>query len=173
MPEVDIPPELERIFDEARKAASGELKIPGADPNARYLIIATPGRMLLNMTVPAAGTIPAAQVERMEEMMPSSVKRNIAAISYNEQKAITTNAGKAIPFLGMLMGFAYIGHTVWVFEGHPSALAAGCRDADILFVDSGMMPFLSKDWMSVAASTMRSKEIYLHDRKTFQLSTLM
>jgi hypothetical protein len=76
---------------------------------------------------------------------------------------------KAIPFMGMVMGLAYIGHAVWLFEGHSSALAAGCRDADVLLVDGEMVSHLQKDWAQVAASTMRHKEIYVHDRKTFAL----
>jgi hypothetical protein len=173
MPQVDVVANIEDVFDKARKSASGEMSVPGATPNNRFLIVVTPGRMLMNKPCPPAGSIPQSQTAAIEDMMPSSVKRNIAAIAYNEQKAITTDATKAIPFLGMLIGFAYIGHAVWVFEGHSSALAAGCRNADILLVDSGMIPFLPKDWMTTAASVMRSKEIYAHDRKTFQLSALM
>ena len=67
------------------------------------------------------------------------------------------------------MGLSYIGHAVWLFEGHASALAAGCRDADVLFVDGEMVSHLQVDWVQVAASTMRHKEIYVHDRKTFAL----
>ena len=80
--------------------------------------------------------------------MPSSVKRNIAVIANTELQAVTKEISKAIPFVGMLMGFAYIGHAVWIFEGHPDALEAGCRDADVLIVDGGMAPFLSKDWIA-------------------------
>jgi len=67
------------------------------------------------------------------------------------------------------MGFACIGHAVWIFEGHPTALNAGCRESDLLIVDSGMLPFLSKDWIQVAQNVMCNKEIYLHDRATFRL----
>jgi hypothetical protein len=173
MPQVDVPANIEALFDLARKAARGEVAIPGADPNERVVVVVTPGRMIMHKSCPPVGTIPQSQTAPIEEMMPSSVKRNIAVIAYNEQKAITADTSKAIPFLGMLIGFAYIGHAVWVFEGHPSALAAGCRDADILLVDSGMVPHLPKDWTATASSTMRSKEIYVHDRATFQLKTVM
>ena len=73
-------------------------------------------------------------------------------------------------FLGMLLGFAYVGHAVWVFEGHPSALTEGCRDADVLLVDGGMLPFLAPDWHAVASHARRRPEIYVHDRETFSLS---
>ena len=68
------------------------------------------------------------------------------------------------PFLGLLLGLAYIGHSVWIFEGHPSALAAGCRNADVLIVDGDMVPHLQEDWTAVASSVMRHREIYVHDR---------
>ena len=97
-------------------------------------------------------------------------KRNIAVISYTELTAVKANISKAIPFIGMLLGFAYIGHAVWVFEGHASALAPGCREADVLLVDGGMLPYLQPDWQAVASSVMRKPEIYVHDRRTFRLS---
>ena len=68
------------------------------------------------------------------------------------------------------MPLAYIGHTVWVFEGHPTALAAGCRDAHVVIVDSSMVPFLQPDWQAVVSGTMRHPSIYVHDRATYRLS---
>ena len=103
-------------------------------------------------------------------MMPSTVKRDIAVIAYTDLQAVETNIGRAIPFMGLLLGFAHVGHAVWVFEGHPSALAAGCRDADLLFVDGGMVPYLADGWAAIAANVMRHKEIYIHNRATYQLS---
>ena len=114
-----------------------------------------------------------AQVKPIEQMLSPAAKRNVAAIAYTELDAVQTDAGRAIPFLGFLLGFAYIGHAVWVFEGHPSALAFGCRDADVLLVDSAMVPFLQQDWASVAAKTMKRPEIYIHDRATYSLKKLV
>jgi hypothetical protein len=91
-------------------------------------------------------------------------------IAYTELQAVTNQISKAIPFVGMLLGFAYIGHPVWIFEGHPSALAAGCREADLLLVDGGMLPYLTDNWVEIAASGMRNKEIYVHERATFKLT---
>jgi len=55
---------------------------------------------------------------------------------------------------------------VWVFEGHPSALAQGCRDADLLLVDSGMLPELERnpDWQATAEQVMRTPDIKLVSR---------
>jgi hypothetical protein len=73
------------------------------------------------------------------------------------------------PFFGILLGSACIGHAVWVFEGHASALAAGRREADVLIVDGGMVPYLTKDWARLAGSVMRHREIYVHDRATYAI----
>ena len=109
------------------------------------------------------------QVEPIERMIPPQVKRKIAAIAYTELSALQKDISQAIPFFGILLGFAYIGHSVWVFEGHKSALAAGCRDADVLIVDGAMIPYLQTDWAVVAASVMKRPEIYTHDRATYSL----
>jgi hypothetical protein len=72
----------------------------------------------------------------------------------------------------MLVGLSYIGHAVWVFEGHASALAAGCREADVLIVDSAMRPLLPPAWDADAAAAMRNGNILVHNRATFQLAML-
>ena len=108
------------------------------------MVIVTPGRLLMVQPCPPPGSMPDERVAPMRQMIAPERKRNIAAIAYTELTAIRTNIAKAIPFMGMLLGFAYIGHTVWVFEGHASALADGCRDADVLLVDGGMLPFLPR-----------------------------
>jgi hypothetical protein len=170
MPDVDEPPAIEDIFAKARSAAGGATPLPDGKPDARYLVVVTPGRLLMHQPCPPAGTMSADQVAPIEKMIPPGVRRNIAAIAYTEQQAVATDLSKAIPFAGLLMGFAYIGHAVWVFEGHLSALAAGCRDADVLLVDGGMVPYLADDWAAVAARVMRRKEIYVHDRVTYKLA---
>lgn len=168
MPEVDELPNIEELFEKARKAAAGEGEQALAQPG-QHVIVVTPGRMLMFQPCPPPGSMPPSQVASIEQMISPKVKRNVAAIAYTELGALTSNISKAVPFFGFLLGFAYIGHAVWVFEGHPSALAAGCRDADVLIVDSGMVPHLQKDWMAIASSVMRTAEIYVHDRATYSL----
>jgi len=170
MPEVDILPNLEEVFDRARKAAAGEGEQAGA--SERHVIVVTPGRMMMLQPCPPPGSMPKKQVSAIEQMIPPATKRNIAAIGYTRLDALTTDISKAIPFFGFLLGFAYIGHSVWVFEGHESALAAGCREADVLIVDGGMVPHLREDWAAVASSVMRHAEIYIHDRATYSLRRL-
>src|ERR1051325_7624215 len=108
----------------------------------------------------------------MERLIPSDVKRNVAVIADTGFAAGLSpdlaQASKAIPFLGLLTGLTYIGHHVWVFEGHASALGAGCRDADVLIVDSAMAAHLEKSWQDTVAQAMRNANILMHDRATFK-----
>ena len=114
--------------------------------------------------------MPDDQVAAIRKMISPDRQRYVVAIAYTELTAMKTNIAKAIPFLGILLGFAYIGHAVWLFEGHASALEHGCRDADVLLVDGGMVPYLSSDWQAAAARVMRKPEIYVHDRQTYRLT---
>lgn len=168
MPEVDVPKNIEEIFDKARRAARGELRPLGKESGA-YVVLVTPGRMIVFQPCPPPGSMSETQVAMIERIISPKIKRNIAVIAYTELKAVKLDLQKAIPFIGMLTGLAYMGHAVWLFEGHASALAAGCRDADVLFVDGEMVLHLEDDWVQVATSTMRHKEIHVHDRKTFAL----
>jgi len=170
MPQVELKAEVEAVFTEARKAARGELRPPGALPDERFYVVVTPGRMVMYKPCPAPGSMPAEQVAPIERLLPSTIKRNIAVIANTELQAVTKEISRAIPFVGMLMGFAYIGHAVWIFEGHTVALQAGCREADLLIVDGGMAPFLSQDWAQVAQRSLRNPEIYLYNRATFGLN---
>jgi hypothetical protein len=175
MPEVEVvPPEqIEAVFKTARKTASGEAKLPNDQAAGhRFLVLVTPKRMLMQAFCPPAGSLPPEQVAPMEKMLPPAAPRHVAVIAYTGIKAIQSDLSQAIPFVGLLMGLAYIGHAVWIFEGHPTALAAGCQDADLLLVDGGMVPFLQDGWPGMAASVMGHREIYVHDRAAFQLKRL-
>jgi hypothetical protein len=169
MPEVDEPATLAATFDRARSTAANGGAIPG-DLQQRCLVIVTPGRLLMLQPCPRVGSMPEQQVAGIKKLLPPVPQRNVAVISYTELVALQTDVAKAIPFVGMLLGLAYIGHAVWVFEGHLSALTHGCRHADLLLVDSGMLPHLQPEWQAVASGAMRRPEIYVHDRATFRLS---
>jgi len=159
MPEVEASISIDDIFQQARSAAAA---------SERRVVIVTPGRMLMFQPCQAPGTMDK-EAAGIEQIIPSKVKRNIAVIAYTELDAVRKNPAKAIPFIGILLGFAYIGHSVWAFEGHASALEAGGQDADVLFVDSGMIPHLSDNFQSAVTKRMRHPEIYIHDRATFSL----
>jgi hypothetical protein len=109
-------------------------------------------------------------VESVSQLLPPDPPLNVAVISYTYVPALIQDKAKAIPFLGFLVGFAAIGHTVVVFEGHPSAFESGVRGGDVLMVDSGMLPFVQKDWKEAAFRLMRpGAKVLEHDRATYQL----
>ena len=93
----------------------------------------------------------------------------ISRTDFNHQTPSVTDVDKAIPFFGLLMALSYLGHAVWIFEGHTSALEAGCRHADALIVDSALIPLLVREWPEKVRPAMRSQNILVHDRATFQL----
>jgi len=167
MPQVDQPQDINRVFDQARKSAAGE-HVPGKDPS-RQVVLVTPGRMLMLQPCPAPGSMAPNVVSQIERLISPKVKRKIAVIAYTELQAVTKGLSQAIPFFGMLIGMAYIGHSVWIFEGHATALAAACKEADLLIVDSGMVPHLAADWQALASSGAPKLEIYVHDRTNHSL----
>lgn len=167
MPEVDTPPTLGAVFDTARSTAAAGVQAAGGVAR-RCVVIVTPGRLLMLQPSPPAGSMSDQQAAGMRRLLPQPQK-SVAAIGYTELTALQTDISKAVPFMGMLLGLAYIGHAVWLFEGHPSALADGSRDADVMIVDGGMVPHLQPDWQMVAGRAMRRPEIYIHDRATFRL----
>ena len=169
MPEIEERVDIEEAFAEVRSAAQGGRR-------RSSLVILRPDRQYLVM--PAMSETPALKhaVLGLQRLVPSKAKRNIAVIAYtifptNGEPSIN-DVNRSIPFVGMLMGLTYIGHAVWVFEGHGSALQPGCREADVLIVDSAMLPFLSEGWQECAAQAMRNSNILVHDRATFQLRIL-
>lgn len=157
MPEVDVVPDLEGRFAEARRMIR-------AVAGGRHIAVVTPGRMIMLQPCPPAGSIAPDMVAAITRLTPAEPPLEIAVIAMTELDAVRTNLASAIPFAGYLLGMGYLGHTVTVFEGHPSALAAGCRDADLLLVDGAMLPFLQRDWATVARGAMRGPGILLVQR---------
>jgi hypothetical protein len=170
MPEVGERYGLDEYFTTVRRTAVGR-------EDGEGLVIVKPDRSL--MVVPRLTET--AELRKMAESMKSivsdAVQRNIAAIAYTvfepgpQGSVGLEEVGRAIPFLGMLVGLSYIGHAVWVFEGHASALVAGVREADLLLVDSAMQPFLANGWDVQAAKAMRNANILIHNAN-FTLSAV-
>jgi len=166
MPDVVPAANIEEIFAKIRKIAAGEKSQGG-------LVILRPNRTYL--VVPPMRDNPELKkfAEGLSRLIPPGVQRNVAVISCTEfpgePAPSITDVNKAIPFFGLLMGLSYLGHAVWIFEGHASAFEAGCRDADALIIDSAILPLLSPGWQDRAAATMRNANILVHDRASFQL----
>ena len=160
IPEVDVLPDIDKIFNRARSAADESIQ----DKDGLYrrqVIIVTPGRLLVGKKCPIPSELSQDEISRLLALIPPHPPRNIAVIAYTYLDALKEDLLKAIPFFGYLLGFATIGHRVWVFEGHPSALAAGCAQADMLIVDGALLPDLDKNesWREVAVSAMRGNQI--------------
>jgi hypothetical protein len=171
MPQVDMPAGLEEIFAKARKVGRGEVAPPNS--KCRHVAVVTPGRLIMMHPCPEPGTMPGPVVESVEKLLPSSKPKNVAVIAYTDLTALRADVKRTIPFYGMLTGMAYVGHAVWVFEGHSSALAPGCREADLLIVDELMIPFLVSDWTTTACAVMRHPLIYQHERSSFSLKKIV
>jgi hypothetical protein len=157
---VDTKAVFEKVFEEVRKLATRGLVI--VKPNLKHLML------------PAMAKSPQLEslAASMEKLIPPEVKRKVAVISNSSFEADTPDikeVAKSIPFLGVLMGLTYIGHGVWVFGGTASTLTPGCRDADVLIVDSAKLPVLPSGWQDAAAAVMRNANILLHNRENFQL----
>jgi len=169
--EEQAPKDMEEVFDKARTLAS--------EGDTRQVVLIRPDLSLLILACPAAGSMPRQVIDQMEAIVSSATPRNIAVISptgfappggrvevgSREWAAV----GKAIPFFGLLNGLAYIGHSLWIFNGSPIEIEAGCREADLLIVDSAAAGSLSAASVEVARKAMRRAEILIHDRATFHL----
>ena len=152
---------LEELFERVRtRAALGNLVIFRA--NHEYLVL----------PALAKDSVSPQMIASVEQTIPSTIKRNVAVIAdtkWAEQESPNIRlANQAIPFFGMLMGFTFIGHSVWVFDGSANLLSSGCRSADLLIIDSVSFTQLGGNWQSTAQSTMRNPQIVVHDRATYK-----
>lgn len=140
-------------------AAQGQLVI--VRPDGRYLLLPALRKDSVKPEMVAA----------VERIVPSTARRNVAVIADTAWAAGAVPsiqiANEAIPFFGLLMGFTTIGHSVWIFDG--VSLELGCGEADVLIVDGAYLARLSADWQGNAAKVMRSPQILVHDRASFQL----
>ena len=157
----EIEQSLERVFASVREKAAG----------GQVVILRPDGRVL---GLPALQNGPPEAIAAVEKLLPSNTKRNVAVIGDTDWTLQGTvdlpTANQAIPFFGLLMGFACIGHAVWVFNPKMSSvLSAACRDADVLIVDSASSSALPVDWQAAAQMMMRNKQILIHERETHRL----
>jgi hypothetical protein len=156
---------LEEEFERVRaKAALGSL------------VVFRAGHEYLILPALAKDSVSPQMIASVEQTIPSTVKCNVAVIAdtkWAEQASPSIQlANQAIPFFGMLMGFTFIGHSVWVFNGSANLLSSGCRSADLLIVDSASLAQLVGNWRNVAQSAMRNPQVVVHDRATYKLRNL-
>jgi hypothetical protein len=187
MPGVELLSDMDEVFNAARRlSATGEYPVGAVELPAeavaelekykgqRSVAVVTPGRLLMPVPTPAPDSVPRSSEEAVRKLLPPDPPLNISVVSYTHVAALLEDKTRAIPFLGSLVGFASIGHTVVVFEGHPSAFESGVRSSDVLLVDSGMLPFMQEDWAEVAFRVMRpGAQVLVHDRETFRLRRMV
>jgi hypothetical protein len=173
---LDISAIWQGTFEAARRLAS--------DQDARYVVLVRANRTLLCIACPPAGSMPSEQIAKMGQILPGDEKRNVVVMAPTEfvcgeeaegaakSSSELIAAGKAIPFFGLLNGLAYIGHSVWVFDGQSYAVSPGCKDADLLLIDSILAAKLTTKTVADAAAVMRNANVLIHDRNSFGLKVL-
>lgn len=170
---VELLSDMDKFFERARRSAeTGEYSGEGeqVQKGQRAVAIVTPGRVLMFDKCPPLGSVEEEDVAPMRALMPPEPPLKISVISHTRIEAIVKDIDKAIPFRGFLNGWAYLGHSVLVFEGHVSAFESGIRGSDVLIIDSGVMPFVRCDWLQAASRVMApGAKILIHDRKTYTL----
>ena len=194
MPGVDLLSDMEGFFIQVRqlleadntdefvqKAGFGLLAPPeqagGNTPKGqRHVAVITPGRMISLAPAPLPNTMSERDLDSAKSILPSEKPLQITAVSYTKLQAYMEDKTKTkcIPFLGFMLAFAYLGHNVIVFEGHPSALEFGVKNSDVLFIDSGMLPFLAENWAEVVFKSMNpNPKVFIHERKTYSLMPIV
>ncbi|HET6973367.1 MAG TPA: hypothetical protein VFH96_05045 [Pyrinomonadaceae bacterium] len=173
---VELFEDMDAVFQEARQLAAGEhpsADIPEVDHVKRGVAVVTPGRLIMLDPCPDRDSVRENELLPMLAVLPPKSPLNISVISHTRIEALHQDMTKAIPFRGYLLAWATAGHNVIVFEGHPSAFESGVRDADVLLMDSGMLPFVQFNWVEAAFRVMQPDgKIFLHDRKKFGLSII-
>lgn len=181
MPGVDVLSDMDAFFADIRhgletadvESASGDGRLI---PGQRGVAIVTPGRSALFIPAPPPGSMSRKNVESAKRGLRANKILKISVISYTKLEAVMEDKEKTkcIPFLGHLISFAYLGHNVVVFEGHPSALESGIRNSDLLIIDSGMMPFLQENWADIAYQVMApDARIMMHERDSYSLLSII
>jgi hypothetical protein len=137
------------------------------------LVIVYPDGRQMAIKVGEKETVTPEGVAALRRLVPSETPQNVAVIADTSwtmgKQPDLQDAARAIPFFGILMGIATIGHAVWIHNGAAPALAACCRDADLAIVDSARLEALPADWQNVVRPTMRTPEVWVHDRGTYAL----
>jgi hypothetical protein len=163
MPAVDLNRNFSACLAEARKGNFG----PPA-PEQRHVALITPGRLVMMLPCPHPEAVNPAMIAGIRAVVPEEQPQVISCIAFNDVVRMgaldVAKVNELIPFTGYLLGMAFLGHNVVVFEGHPSALATGCLEADLLIVDAPMADLLQEDWVAVAARAMRHPRILVFCR---------
>jgi hypothetical protein len=154
-------PGAETFFSKVRRKAEGSHGVSVVRSELTHYIVPAPPQ----------GTISEQMIAGVKAVLNSEQPRNIAAIAAADALAgdplrppTLPEVARHVPFFGLLMGLAYLGHTVWIFEAVASLLSDGCEDADLLIVDSNAIATLPSGWSENASGVMRNANILVYDR---------
>jgi hypothetical protein len=178
--DADVRDDMQEVFVTARRTAAGES--PDNKPGERRIVIVTPGRTIVSLPVKLKDQLSPQALAATQKWLGSEI-RNITVIAYTRldalmggQANLSAEALQAcIPFSPQLFTMASAGHNVVIFEGHEAAMEYALRDADVLIVDSGMLPFLQGDWLKIAKQVMHTGSaqcIYRREKKDVREVTL-
>jgi hypothetical protein len=168
MPDVDIHTDVAGLFADVRAKVSW-YRFSNEQKAGRPCVgIISPDRTISFLAAPASAELPQELVDANKACIPHTKPLNITAVSFTGLRP--PGEIKRMTFICCLLPFASIGHSIVVFEGHVSGFEAALKDADVLVIDSGMLPFLQSNWFEVARGVFRDKgRIRMFDRKTMRL----
>ena len=162
-------PGIEAFFAKVRKRA-GE---------SRGVSLIRPDRTHYILPSPPEGAISPQMIDGVKAVIPSDRPRNVAAIV--ARGALTNNpaekpslpeVAKRVPFMGLMVGLAFTGHAVWMYEASEEWTTAGAEEADVLIVDSDAIPALPPGWAVDAALVMRNPNLLVYDRSRHRVGAI-
>jgi hypothetical protein len=162
-------PGIETFFAKVRRQAAGN----------RGVSLVRPDQVVYGLPAPPQGSISPQMVEGVKSVISPEQPRNIAAIAPADALAgepskppTLPEVARHVPFFGLLIGLAYTGHAVWIFEAVPTMMPAGCEDADVLIVDSNAIATLPGSWVEDAGAVMRNPNILVYDRNRHKVGAM-
>jgi hypothetical protein len=138
------------------------------------LAIIAPERTVGVLAGPEPGSAPPQFVATAKRLLPFTAPMNITGVGFTGGRKLVKEDLLHLPFVTALLSFAYVGHNVVIFEGHPSGFTQGLAGAEALLIDSDMLPFLQSDWFEVARRAFgRKGRIRVFERKTALLRAVV
>lgn len=148
------------------------------------IVLVRPDQSLMTLPCIPLKAMTKDQFAQAHRIIPEGAPRNVAAIAETEfvpdasdgqpagAAAQLRAAGRAIPFLGLLLNLASAGNPTWIFDGASERILAGCRSADLLFIDSALADRIPMKMLNEAAGSMRSANIAVYDRNSRKIALL-
>lgn len=163
-------PGPELLFAKVRKQAAAN----------RVVSLLRPNQVLYGLAAPAPGTINPQLEAGVRAMVSDEQQRNIAALAAPGalsagdlgKAPVVAEIARQVPFFGLLVGLAYIGHAVWLFEASADMVPVGCEEADVALIDSNAVPNMPQGWAADIGAIMRNPNILVFDRSRNKMGVL-